>query len=157
MKKAVYISPSGLVTPVEVLEHDGETVRVLTEPDNVVSISARRIVYADTFEDFQAEVLRTAAPSGSAELDSAIFALGLAGEAGEVADLLKKHLGHGHELDVDHVKKELGDVLWYVARIAMHFGLGLDDVARANIVKLRTRYPQGFSTSASKARVDVKV
>jgi NTP pyrophosphatase (non-canonical NTP hydrolase) len=43
-----------------------------------------------------------------------LAAMGLAGEAGEVCDLLKKHLLHGKELDRDELNKELGDVLWYL-------------------------------------------
>lgn len=77
---------------------------------------------------------------------------GLTGEAGEVADLIKKHFGHGHELDLIKVNKELGDVLWYLSQLAEQFGLSLDDVAQANIDKLKKRYPDGFSEEASKNR-----
>lgn len=76
-------------------------------------------------------------------------ALGLAGEAGEVADLLKKHLFHGHPLDRDKLKDELGDVLWYVATLATTLGIGLDEVAEHNINKLRARYPEGFDHERS--------
>lgn len=75
--------------------------------------------------------------------------LGLAGEAGELCDLMKKHLGHGHPLDRDKLKGELGDVLWYVADLCSLFNLSLADVAEANIEKLRRRYPDGFSTDRS--------
>lgn len=77
---------------------------------------------------------------------------GLTGESGEVADLIKKHFGHGHELDRDKLKKELGDVLWYLARLSAEFGILLSDVADSNIAKLRARYPNGFSEEASKNR-----
>jgi len=94
---------------------------------------------------------------GSLDNDRATFALGLAGEAGEVCDLLKKHWGHKHTLDVDKLQKELGDVLWYVAALASQFGLSLDLIAVANVQKLTARYPDGkFSSAASIARVDVK-
>jgi NTP pyrophosphatase (non-canonical NTP hydrolase) len=92
---------------------------------------------------------------GSIDNDRATFALGLAGEAGEVCELLKKHWGHGHDLDQEKLKKELGDVLWYVAALAAQFQIELEDVAAANVAKLRSRYPQGFSSAASIARVDV--
>lgn len=82
-----------------------------------------------------------------------VFGLGVAGEAGEVADLIKKHVGHGHPLDVSKLKYELGDVLWYVAALADICGLTLDDVAAANIEKLRARYPDGFSSERSIHRV----
>ena len=83
------------------------------------------------------------------------MALGLAGEAGETADMLKKHLFHGKPLNHDDVVKELGDVLWYVAGMATAIGISLDDVAQRNVDKLRARYPDGFSAEASAQRADV--
>jgi NTP pyrophosphatase (non-canonical NTP hydrolase) len=80
------------------------------------------------------------------------YALGLSGEAGEVADLVKKHIGHGHDLDVNKLKLELGDVLWYIAGLAHVLGLTLSEVAEANVAKLKRRYPDGFSHEASKNR-----
>lgn len=84
----------------------------------------------------------------------ATFALGVAGEAGEVADLIKKHLGHGHPLDVQKLKLELGDVLWYVAALAALHEIPLSEVAEANIEKLTKRYPDGFSTERSINRTE---
>ncbi len=81
-------------------------------------------------------------------------ALGLCGEAGEYAELVKKEKFHGHETDYDKRVKELGDVLWYVAIAAYNLGFGLDFVAETNINKLKKRYPEGFSSEASKNRVD---
>lgn len=106
-----------------------------------------------SLNEYQQHANRTAsALSGRDAL--AAFGLGVAGEAGEVADDVKKHLFHGHELDKAKLKKELGDVLWYVAAIATSNGLTLEEVAVANIEKLRKRYPDGFSAAASMARVD---
>ena len=48
--------------------------------------------------------------------------------------------------------KELGDVLWYVAVTADAYGLDLDDIAEANIAKLKARYPEGFDTARSRNR-----
>lgn len=76
-------------------------------------------------------------------------AMGLAGEAGEVIDELKKVIFHGHEYNEEKFYKENGDLLWYVADFARRQGMPLDDVAVANIEKLRRRYPQGFSEDAS--------
>jgi NTP pyrophosphatase (non-canonical NTP hydrolase) len=76
--------------------------------------------------------------------DRASYALGLCGEAGEVADMLKKHWGHGVKLDSVALAKELGDVLFYVAALAAQHGFTLDEVARLNERKLRERYPGGF-------------
>ena len=84
------------------------------------------------------------------------YALGVAGEAGEVADLIKKKQFHGHEVTADEIKKELGDVLHYLSGIATLFDIDLEDVATANIEKLRKRYPNGFSVEDSIARKDVE-
>ena len=79
-------------------------------------------------------------------------ALGLVGEAGEVAELIKKHLFHGHPIDKAAMTEELGDVLWYVARLAAALGISLGDVAALNIDKLQRRYPDGFSPERSRNR-----
>ncbi len=81
-----------------------------------------------------------------------ITALGLAGEAGEVADYLKKVYGHGHTLDEAKLKKELGDVLWYLADMCTKFDFSLNEVALLNIEKLKSRYPSGFDFEKSKNR-----
>lgn len=90
----------------------------------------------------------------SFQTNLAVLALGVAGEAGEVADHIKKHLGHDHELDRDKVIKELGDVLWYVATLSNALGVTLQQVAQRNIDKLKARYPDGFSVQRSKERTE---
>lgn len=74
-------------------------------------------------------------------------ALGLTGEAGEVADKIKKIIrdknGAFTPEDVTEIKKELGDVLWYVAALSTEFGLSLGDIADANISKLQSRKARG--------------
>lgn len=82
-------------------------------------------------------------------------AIGLAGEAGELCELVKKGIFHQHGLDRARVRKELGDVLWYVAALATKLGLDLGDVMAENIDKLRQRYPDGYSSADSIRRVDV--
>lgn len=64
-------------------------------------------------------------------------ALGLTGEAGEVADIIKKHVFHGHDLDKDEIIKELGDVCWYVALLSYAIDVPLEDILQKNIDKLR--------------------
>ena len=83
------------------------------------------------------------------------YALGIAGEAGEAADLIKKHWFHDHPLDRDKLVKELGDTLWYIAAIAAVIGVDMETIASVNIDKLRKRYPSGYSREASIARADV--
>lgn len=78
-----------------------------------------------------------------------VWALGMCGESGEVADLIKKWLGHGHPLETEKIKKELGDVLWYVSQMANYLDTSLEEIASMNIAKLEARYGNKFSTEAS--------
>lgn len=82
-------------------------------------------------------------------------ALGLAGEAGEVAEMVKKGILHRHGLDIEKLGKELGDCLWYIAALCTKAELDMGQIMEANIAKLMTRYPNGFSHEDSKKRVDV--
>lgn len=108
-----------------------------------------------TLAEYQEAALRTANKGADTKARVTIAALGLSGEAGEFADMIKKFVGHGHAIDDVSALKELGDVLWYVAEASSALGFSLETVAQGNIDKLRRRYPQGFSEAASKARVDV--
>lgn len=102
------------------------------------------------FADYQraAERTMTLDPERFGHL-VAVFALGLAGESGEVIELVKKHIGHGQDLDRLKLRKELGDVLWYLAALCSLCSLDLGDVAAGNIEKLKARYPDGFSKSGA--------
>ena len=75
--------------------------------------------------------------------------MGLCGESGEAIDIVKKHLHQGHELDREKLIKELGDIAWYLAETATALDVSLEDVLERNIEKLRSRYPEGFSTERS--------
>ena len=75
--------------------------------------------------------------------------LGLAGEAGECADLMKKHYFQDDRPFVHLLEDELGDVLWYVAETAAALGVTLEEVARRNVEKLCRRYPDGFDADRS--------
>ena len=79
--------------------------------------------------------------------------MGLCGEAGEAIDIVKKWMAHGHELDREHLAKELGDIAWYLAEAATALDLSLDEILEANIEKLKKRYPQGFDTERSRNRL----
>ena len=102
-----------------------------------------------TLNDYQQQALRTAKDRSDWFARLQEGALGLAGEAGEVADYIKKGVYQGHVLKPDKLVEELGDVLWYVALVADAGGISLDDVARANIDKLWARFPQGFDSDRS--------
>lgn len=101
-----------------------------------------------SINDYQKLALRTAS---TLESDKLVLngALGLNGEAGEVADHIKKHLFQGHELDKENLAKELGDICWYIAIMAEGLGYDLESIMQMNIDKLRKRYPQGFEKERS--------
>jgi NTP pyrophosphatase (non-canonical NTP hydrolase) len=82
--------------------------------------------------------------------------LGLSGEVGELNDMIKKWMFHGHDLSIDDVKKELGDCLWYIAMMCESFGFSMEEIAQKNINKLIERYPEGFSEYASQNRKEYK-
>lgn len=95
--------------------------------------------------DYQIEALRTAGENP----DILNGILGLCGEAGECAEVIKKNMFQGHPMDSHHLASELGDVAWYLAVSAYCLGYTLEDVFRINIEKLRKRYPEGFDAEHS--------
>lgn len=97
-----------------------------------------------TLNEYQTAALRTARNPDGTLPTHVYLALGLCGEAGEVANLIKKFGRHGKAFDADEVCDELGDVLWYLSVLATKCGLSLDDVAERNLAKLARRYPAGF-------------
>ena len=105
-----------------------------------------------TTNEYQGLAMRTSNPVLSKEDRLLNGALGLVGESGEIADLIKKNRMQGHPLDIEHVAKELGDVLWYVAETATAIGCDMETIMKMNIEKLRKRYPDGFDTERSQHR-----
>lgn len=102
------------------------------------------------FSQYQAAAQATSGQTdGDAATRQIVAALGLAGEAGEFANLTKKRHFHGHPVGREKFIDEAGDVLWYLAEAATAHGLTLDEIARFNLDKLKRRYPQGFSEEAS--------
>lgn len=79
-------------------------------------------------------------------------ASGVAGEAGEISDKLKKAMREDEEEYLAAMESELGDLLWYVARLADELGLDLDAVAAANLEKLRDRQQRDTLTGAGDDR-----
>lgn len=75
--------------------------------------------------------------------------LGLCGEAGEVADLIKKNRYQGHPLNSEDLINELGDVAWYLAEAATALGIDLEEIFVKNIEKLKKRFPDGFASEKS--------
>lgn len=72
--------------------------------------------------------------------------LGLSGEVGEFNDMIKKWIFHEKDLDEEHLKKECGDIMWYIAMMCDAFKWDLDEIMQINIDKLKARYPEGFDT-----------
>lgn len=91
--------------------------------------------------EYQELAERLALPTA---LNDQYLSLGLAGEAGEVASLFAKAVRDSNgQVNRDNLKKELGDVLWFVAVLAKQYKLDLQDVAINNINKLRSRQERG--------------
>jgi NTP pyrophosphatase (non-canonical NTP hydrolase) len=101
------------------------------------------------FDEYQNWAHRTSNEMLTQREGKIAAALGLTGEAGEVAELVKKWFAHGHPEDKDKLVKELGDVLWYVAEMASRCDIRLDSIAEQNIAKLKARYPDGFKHTDS--------
>jgi NTP pyrophosphatase (non-canonical NTP hydrolase) len=105
-----------------------------------------------TLDDYQTAAARTT----NTRLDETErlldAAAGLAEEAGEILGLVRKHAYQSRGLDPEELKIELGDALWCLAMTAKSAGLTLEEVAAGNVAKLRGRYPQGYSDTASRER-----
>lgn len=83
--------------------------------------------------------------------------LGLTGEAGEVSDLVKKGIFHEKGIDREHLEKELGDVMWYIALVCHTCRFDLDEIMQININKLKARYPEGFDVIKANNRESTDV
>lgn len=106
-----------------------------------------------TVNDYHRAAMRTA-PELDRQQMLIDAALGLTGEAGEVADLVKKANYQGHILDKDAVMKELGDVAWYIALACQGLGVTMQEVFQMNVDKLKKRYPDGFDAWMSRNRTE---
>ena len=105
-----------------------------------------------TINEYQTAAMRTSNKTITQDEHILNGALGLTGESGEVADIVKKHLMQGHPLDITHIAKELGDICWYIAETATAIGYDLETIMQMNVDKLMKRYPEGFSSERSQHR-----
>lgn len=100
-----------------------------------------------TFEEYQKSALTTVLSTGDPFKDLLHWVLGLNGEAGEVAEKLKKIIRDKNsvisEEDKAELAKEIGDVLWYLAVFANDLGVPLNDIAQQNLDKLKSRQERG--------------
>jgi NTP pyrophosphatase (non-canonical NTP hydrolase) len=97
--------------------------------------------------------LRNATTTVTIDVGGVINAsLGLSGETGELNDMIKKAVFHGHAMEEEKVKKEIGDILWYVAMMCESFHFEMNEIMQMNIDKLKARYPEGFDPERSQHR-----
>jgi NTP pyrophosphatase (non-canonical NTP hydrolase) len=80
--------------------------------------------------------------------------MGVAGEVGELLDTIKKHVIYKKELDYENVVEELGDIEFYLEVIRQEMGIERDETLESNIIKLRKRYPSGYSNQLAQERLD---
>jgi NTP pyrophosphatase (non-canonical NTP hydrolase) len=108
------------------------------------------------FQEYQSKALTTNLTKTDPLKELMQQVLGLGDEAGEVLALFKKWIrdtdADPAKLDKDKLKKELGDILWYIAVVAHDTGLSLDDIAKANIAKLASRKERGALTGSGDER-----
>ena len=99
------------------------------------------------FDEYQKQALTTAKFSDDEFKDIMHWALGVTGEAGEIAEKFKKIIrdkdGVVSDDDKRELGKEIGDVLWYLAVLAHQLGLSFEDIAGANLAKLKSRKERG--------------
>lgn len=108
-----------------------------------------------TFDEYQDLSAKTERPLPWVDERLQHGMLGIITEAGELGDVVKKHVIYDKPLDRDNIEEEIGDLLWYVACLARAAGASLDKAAVRNLEKLRRRYPNGvFSSVAALTRAD---
>ena len=110
-----------------------------------------------TPNEYQRNAMRTASGISTSCPENLLLqgVMGMSGESGEALDIVKKIMFQGHELNEatkEHLIRELGDVLWYVATTAESLGTDLETVMQVNIDKLRARYPMAFDSERSQHR-----
>ena len=106
-----------------------------------------------TINEYQKLAMTTLNPALSKRDVLINSVMGLCGESGEAIDVVKKWMAQGHELDREHLAKELGDIAWYLAEAATALDLPLEEILQANIEKLKKRYPEGFEAERSMVRL----
>ena len=96
-------------------------------------------------KEYQEKAKRTLANTKDSLTDDLHMILGMQTESAEIADVYKKHIAYGKELDLVNVKEELGDQMWYIANLCNLHGWDLRDIMSTNIKKLEARFPDKFS------------
>lgn len=78
---------------------------------------------------------------------------GMSGEIGEIHSIFQKRY-QGHNIDAEHLKKELGDLMWFITEFCTAYGWNLEDIMKTNIEKLEARFPDGFEAEKSLNRAE---
>lgn len=125
-----------------------ESSELIEMYNDVAGMLERGEVGAMTANDYQTKAARTINRSLSQQDMTAHALYGLAAEVGELLGIHQK-VYQGHNFDEEHAKKEMGDILWMCAEYCTAHDWMLADVMRANIEKLRERYPMGFESGKS--------
>ena len=102
------------------------------------------------FNEYQKRALCTMKPWATKKDQVINGLLGLAGESGEVCELLKHHFVKGTELDMTAFKKELDDIMWYIAELCDAYGFTMEEVAQLNLDKLAARYGKKFCNNENR-------
>lgn len=100
---------------------------------------------AKTLLDYQKISRKTAKKFRNEREEIMTWGLGIAGEAGDIAGCIKKTFAHGNDQRVG-IKENIGDVMWYAARICDYFGWDMQEILEENITKLQKRYIDGCFT-----------
>lgn len=109
-----------------------------------------------TFDEYQKQALTTAIINPDPLMDKTIWAMGIVGEAGEVIEKWKKIVAYRDgkitDDDLKELKKELGDIVWYIAVMAHSLGLSFDEIMELNLAKLKSRKERGTQKGAGDNR-----
>ena len=117
-------------------------------------------VTSEQSKDFEALVYRLQELEGQEFPSERLLtaAVGMSAEAGEFTEIVKKIIFQGKPVNDEnlfHLKRELGDIMWYVAQACMGLNISLDDIIEMNVDKLKSRYPGGeFDVHYSENRVE---
>lgn len=103
-----------------------------------------------TFSEYTKKALRTCNNTGNDKIVEG--AMGMSSESGEVLDEIKKWQYQGHDLNLEQIQNEIGDVCWYMAELIDGLGLDFETILLKNIKKLKQRYPNGFEAERSRHR-----
>ena len=112
-----------------------------------------------TVNEYIKQSARTDAPctvstaqTAISRLDLLHASIGICTEAGEILDALKKNIYYGRALDVVNISEEVGDVMWYIAKLCRDLDLDFDKILDQNIAKLKIRYAEKFTDLEATSR-----